>query len=210
MPNSPTREPRLFSISTFSWLLVGRDSLRRTLVTSMIVMGNLSENRLVLAVGIIEHAALFAPCIANNQSFFKICQVFTYWSLLLKCDLSSWCLSYLKTKNVSLQDNMSSNKYEYICPTGLLIPNTNPVNQADDCTACTQHLPNYPCARQLMPFKALYYGWPLNFSTIKLFIDEPQVYVQRTKGSAISCAVGKCWNEAFEQSFGHTAHSLII
>lgn len=154
----PTREPRLFSISTFSWLLVGRDSLRRTLVTSMIVMGNLSENRLVLAVGIIEHAALFAPCIANNQSFFKICQVFTYWSLLLKCDLSSWCLSYLKTKNVSLQDNMSSNKYEYICPTGLLIPNTNPVNQADDCTACTQHLPNYPCARQLMPFKALYYG----------------------------------------------------
>lgn len=50
---------------TFSWLQVGRDSPRRTLVTSMIIMGNLSENRLKLAEGIVKHVAVFAPSLPN-------------------------------------------------------------------------------------------------------------------------------------------------
>lgn len=49
----------------FSWLLVARDSPGRTLVTSMIIMGNLSENRLGLAEGIIEHGAALALSIEN-------------------------------------------------------------------------------------------------------------------------------------------------
>lgn len=57
---------RLLHVSTFSWLLVGRDSPGRTLVTSMIIMGNLSENRLRLAEGIIEHVAAFALSIENT------------------------------------------------------------------------------------------------------------------------------------------------
>lgn len=47
------------------WL--GETPQGRTLVTSMIIMGNLSENRLRLAQGIIEHVAAFALSIENTQ-----------------------------------------------------------------------------------------------------------------------------------------------
>lgn len=66
MPNSSYKKARLLSASTFSWLLLGTDSLKRTLVTSMIIMDNLSEDAPRLAEGIIEHAAVFTPCITNR------------------------------------------------------------------------------------------------------------------------------------------------
>lgn len=127
----PTRGPWLLNASTFSWLLIGRDSLRRTLVTTMVIMGDLSGNRLRLAEGIIEHVAVFAPRIENTQR------------LLLECLLPSQHLCYylrcLKAQNVSLPDNTSTNKYEYIFRTVLLIPDSNPVNWAVSWWLCSSY-----------------------------------------------------------------------
>ena len=70
-----TEGPSLLNVSAFSWLLVGRDSLRTTLVTSMIIMGNLYGNRQSLAQDIIEHVTIFAPSSENTSAKFNTLDV---------------------------------------------------------------------------------------------------------------------------------------
>lgn len=63
--------PLLISLSVSSWLLVGRDSPRSTLVTSMTKTGNSGGNETSLAEGVIEHTAVYTHCITNSPSLFQ-------------------------------------------------------------------------------------------------------------------------------------------